>query len=90
MFSSLSNWREGQKNTHTVPLPKSHLASLKLALARKGSVEGQVSGEHVIAGCLVVEPFVWSSVQTHTPLLRMKATGIKGATLSLAPGLDMI
>ena len=89
VFSSLSNWREGQKNTHTVPLPKSHLGSLKLALAKKGSVEGQVKGEHVVAGCLVVEPFVWNSVQTRPPLLRMKTTGIKGATLSLAPGLDL-
>ncbi len=72
VLSSLSSWREGGKNTHTVPLKTPF---------------PQPSGrETILPGCLLVSTFQWSSVQISQSLLTLRTTGTKGAILSLPPG----
>ena len=85
-FASLSNWREGQKNTHS-KFKKRFLSLSNFGGRDRGNGSKETEEqEYVAPGSLIVEPYTWSSLQGSPPVLKVVTSAIKGTTLSLPPG----
>jgi hypothetical protein len=106
VLASFSNWREGQRNTHTTtaqrrspkpvsaqPQPPSSRPNSSGEPPQNGSDSGEQASaepEYVIAGSLIVEEYSWKSIQSGKYVLRLTTTGTKGTSVTLPPGLANI
>ena len=103
VLASFSNWREGQKNTHTTtqrhslglisqPHPPSSPPSTSESSGEpqnetKSSEQALEGRECVVAGSLIMEEYSWKSIQLGKFVLRLTTTGTKGTSITLPPGL---
>lgn len=91
-FSSLSRWYETRVDNmvnQTVSKSKK-TESIALAADDTMSVSEPLTQPPLVSGYLMAEPYLWKSLVTGQPLLRIHTTAIRSSFLSLPPGRHVL